>query len=329
MAAIWLVSALAAAAESPSRVVLLLPSCEEPGLSSSDVRTALELELHASELASLDRDLLLRVDSSCDAETSLRLHALWGRKALDRELRVQELPEPARARALALAAAELLTALRSPDRVEPEKIVLDEAAPAAPTPTPTPKRAGAEDTDAPSPDTDRELARDNARVRSKRRARSLGASLELRDFALETAMAGARVHYDWGKVGLGLSALFARQSESLGSVSALVLHGLFDWRLAELPFTASTSLIGGARGGFGVVSVSSKATAGALDTTVADPYLDLAAFSEVGTLLSRTRVALRVEVGYALGMTALQNEREIASYAGPFGVVLVDVAPEL
>ena len=350
-------SARAAAAPSESRVALALPSCEPADFSRADLRAAVALELGTSGLVlapdaepGAEPDVRAALDTTCEHGASIALRAAWHGKSGERSLRVDELPRAARPRALALALAELLAGLRSPDDVPPENVELAESTPAStdhesappastsasaappPAPSATKPRAppGAAEHAAPAPGTVDDHDRATlARTRASRHAvtprHALAVSPEFRSFEFQTNTAGVRARYDFGDWGLGVATLFGHESGSLGVASALIVHGFLERRVTLLGHPDGPWLTLGPRAGIGVVEVHSTANPGALDTTVAEPYLDLASFLEFSTDAGLFRFGLRAELGYALGLIALEDDRRLASYAGPFGGVLLDV----
>jgi hypothetical protein len=338
--------------------VVTLPSCEPVGFSRAEVRAAVALELGTSGLAletepgdNPEQDILATIHTTCEPGAMLELHAEWGAKTGERTLQIADLPPAARARAIALALAELLAGLRSPDDVAAENVELedtprtgdrnaagpahDSAASAAPARTESsggtkpsdPARTASTTSMAGTFEGDDAADRDAGRrepVRPRRPALAL--SGEFRSFEFQSNTLGMRLHYDFSRFGVGFATLLGNEAGTLGVESAIILHAYFEGRVTLLGRPDATCLALGPRAGLGVVEVRSTPNPGALGTTVAEPYVDLASFLELSQQFAPFRVGARLELGYALGMVALEDNRRLASYAGPFGSVVLDVA---
>jgi hypothetical protein len=325
------------------------------------VRAAAALELGTSGLALAPDDdpdstseIRASIRATCEEHAALELRAEWGDKSGERSLSVSELPVAVRPRAIALALAELLAGLHAPAESAPESVELaesssrngdggaplaDSTATASPSPAPaaraTAARAAAPDHSSTSaslephaaPERDTAPERDSGRTdRARFGERAIAMSAELRSFEFQTNTAGFRAHYDFAGWGIGIATLFGHESGTLGNASALVMHAYGEKRVSLLGRADATWLTLGPRAGLGFVHVTSTANPGALDTSVSDPYLDLAGFLELSTHLGPFRLGARGELGYARGLIALEDARRLASYAGPFGGVLLDVA---
>jgi hypothetical protein len=292
------------------------------------VRTAVALELDSSGFVLTSEDdadehsVRAALLTSCEPDALLELRAEWGGRSGERSLRLSELPRAARSRTIALALAELLAGLRSPEDVAPESVELAATAPKSEPTSVSDDRAI---------DRDASFARDTSPERRVERGQAaqtltntMAVSAELRSFELQTNTEGLRVHWDFGSWGVGVATLFGGETGQLGVASALIVHGYVEKHLSLVGRPEAAWLTLGPRAGLGVVRVSSTANPGALDATVAEPYLDLASFLEFSTRLSAFRFGARVELGYALGLVALEDDQRLASYAGPFGCVLLD-----
>jgi len=112
-------AAAALADEAPrfSRVTLLLPTCEQPGLAPSVLRSALSLDLRDQGLLlappgeASAGDVLVRIEAACSADAELTLQVELQHETRTRHIDLSELPPAQRARALSLSLAELLSQL--------------------------------------------------------------------------------------------------------------------------------------------------------------------------------------------------------------------------
>jgi len=344
-AALLLARTPALAGELGAPVHLTLPSCELANLSNEELRSAIALELSTSGLALEPPDgspsgdaIEASVETSCAADSSLELRGVWGVRTGSRRLDPRELPAPSRARAVALALAELLASLRSPEEVVPAHVELteepgngattDALAPKATAKDGSALAASTRPSAAPSrlsPASDAPDLAEPKRSGAPRPLPALGLAGELRWFSLDTIVMGVRAHYDFSRFGVGLVVLSGSQTATLGTVTGTLFHGYFEGRFAELGPLQSPWFTLGSRLGLGVVQAVSTPNPTVIGTAVADPYVDLAAFSGLALTAAPFRFGLRLELGYAVGMLALEDGARIASFGGPLIGVLVDL----
>jgi hypothetical protein len=335
----WLLSvaltALSVQAAPFSRVALLLPACEVPGLATSELRAAIALDLHdvsltlapAGELSNAT-DVLVQVATDCSTHDQFTVQAQFGDERHTRHVDLNELPSPQRARALSLALAELLALFgRSAQRpsasssesapVAPATAAPTEAAPApalAPTPKPSPTPSGPQ-------------APDRSSTKRATAPWSLSVAPELRFFDTNWLWGGrAMAHYRvWSA---GLDALRAEQNVPPGRVTTLLLHGSLAYSAVVSGRLEASRLEAGLRLGFGrtfMTAEASSAAAAAHDAQ--DVYLD-AAFTARYSLqaLPGLRFGLGAELGYARGPIGYADDVEVARTAGAFASVLLDVS---
>lgn len=351
----WLLTlALAApAAESPafSRVAMLLPACEQPGLGSSELREAVALDLRDERLTlapagelSPATDVLVRIEAACSADSELTLHAEYVAERHTRRVDLSELPPPQRARALSLAVAELLALFGQPpappsttDLAPASAAPLPTATSAAPvasiaagatTPPPAPKT--------PAPATRRSALQPDGENRADRPRTSpvpaewrLAVAPELRFFDT-TWLWGGRVLAHYGPWSAGLDLLRAQESMPAGRVTTLVVHGTFVYSFVLMGGVERSSLEAGLRFGLGRAFMAAEASMSARAYDAQDVYLDAAFGARYSLRLSTAfRIGIGGELGYARGPIGYADDREVASTSGSFASLLVDVSMRL
>src|SRR3954465_11457741 len=138
-----------------SRVALLLPACDQPGLTSSELRDPLSLDLRDEGLMLAPPgevspgDVLVRVEAACSADAQLTLNVTLQNETRTRPIDLGELPPAQRARALSLSLAELLSQLdlaraSRNDVAEPPPAVVEASASSEPVGSTKPSRSSVE-----------------------------------------------------------------------------------------------------------------------------------------------------------------------------------------
>jgi hypothetical protein len=337
-----------------SRVALLLPACEEPGLAASELRAAFALDLRDQGLALAPigelvpaSDVLVSLESRCQGSSELTIHADFASERQSRRVELAEVPTGERARALALALAELLALMGE------SATPVDGAAPtpvdgAAPTPVDGAAPAVASDSavasaPSPAPESRRPPAPAPARqARSSRTAAQqvdvpeasshaerpwrLSLAPELRIFRT-TQLAGGRALLRHGRWGVGFDILAASASVSAGSVRTLTPHVsvLYAWPVWGSRDAGLWEL--GSRIGAGRTFMSATSSALGRASSAEDVYVDAAAITGYSLRVgNRWRVGLAAELGYAQGPIGYADNQEIARTSGPFAALLADVA---
>lgn len=345
-----LASALTAlAAGSPfSRVALLLPNCEQPGLNPGELREAVALDLRDEQLTlapagelSPATDVLVRIEATCSAEGELTVHAEFGDERHSRRADLRELPPPQRARALSLAVAELLALFGQPPSTGSNQFpeapappatagpAASAAQPAAPTatsatsPPPAPKPA--------APPPPRKAQSQQAEVPNDRPTTSalpvewrLSVAPELRFFDTNWLW-GARALVHYGAWSAGVDLLRAHVSVPAGSVTTLVLHGNLAYSFELLRGSQRSAFAVGPRLGFGRAFLTAQAASTAVAYDAEDVYFDAAFGARYSLLLSPAfRLGLAAELGYARGPIGYADDVEVASTSGAFAGLFVD-----
>lgn len=341
----WLLTvaltALAVEASPFSRVALLLPECDVPGLAASELRTAVALDLRdvsltlapAGELSSAT-DVLVQVATDCSTHSQFTLQAQFGDERHTRSVDLNELASPQRARALSLAVAELLALFGQPAdprntssfipalAAEPGAMPAESEPPPAiapaPKPSPTPRPSAPVSTGAAPPLPDRPS--------TKRAAATWSLSLapELRFFDA-TWLWGGRAIVAYGAWRAGLDVLRAEENVLPGRVTTLLLHGSLAYSpvVRELEWSR---LEAGLRLGFGRTFLTAAASSGAAAHDAHDLYLDAALTTHYSLQASPVlRFGLGAELGYARGPIGYADDVEVARTAGAFASVLLDV----
>jgi hypothetical protein len=338
-----------------SRVVLLLPACEKPGLSASELRSAISLDLRDEGLVLAPAgevspgDVLVRIEADCAADAELTLQVELRDDNRRRRIDLSELPPAQRARALSLSLAELLSQLEpfrappagsdaaqgSPDAAVPAPPASpsEPAASAKPPATPpakvtkpapqapleaSPERAAAEDPD-----------RERPPPRPARGGWGLSLAPELRLFQT-TSLWGGRALVQYGAWNAGIDFLNARQSASPGTVATFVVHLSCAYRLTLLGSPEGSLFEAAPRLGAGRTFMNAEANATGHAASAQDVYLDAAFGARYSfELSSALRLGLGAELGYARGAIGYADNLEIARTAGPFASLLLDGAARL
>jgi len=325
------------------RAMLEASACEFEGVSEADLRAATALELEAqgielapaAELASV-MDSKVWIQDTCKTGDEIALEASWAGQVRIRRLKLGHLPLGTRARALALALAELLGSFRNSVVPEAAELVetdppsesadapADEEPDASESVTPTPRRAPGPLARAPEPEPPPDAAPSS---QSTARPTEIGVSPEGRLFYSGDAVAGMRPHVDFGILGLGLSVLGTSTTVPTGRLSALVVHAALALRLLQSSSAETLSVTAGPRLGFGLVRVAATGELGVTGVDAIEPYLDAGAYAMFELRPEPSlRFGLGFEAGHALGMVALSDSDPIAAYGGPFVGALLDLS---
>jgi hypothetical protein len=330
-------TALAAEAVPFSRVALLLPACEVPGLAASELRAAVALDLRdvsltlapAGELSSAT-DVLVQVATDCSTHGQFMLQAQFGDQRHTRRVDLSELASPQRARALSLAVAELLALFGQPAQppsTSTPTAPLTAEPTARPTPaiSPAPKPSTAPSPNAPAPTSAAPHLPDRPSTKRATAAWSLSLAPELRFFDT-TWLWGGRVLARHGAWSAGLDVLRAEENVPPGRVTTLLLHGSLAYSpvlSAELDWSR---LEAGLRSGFGRTFMTAEASSTAVANDAQDLYLDAALTARYSLHASPVlRFGLGAELGYAGGPIGYADDVEVARTAGGFASVLLDV----
>jgi len=357
-ASCWLLTlaltALGAEARSFSRVALLLPACEAPGLGASTLREAVALDLRDAGLTlapagelSATSDVLVQVAMDCAEDSQFTLNAEFAEQRHTRRVDLSELPRPQRARALSLAVAELLALfkeppppasageLAGPSEAPPVATAppTTEAAAAAPAPTtaaapsPAPTKVPAASAATPATPTATTPPRDDREPATEPPPSwSLSVAPELRFFDT-TWLYGGRALAHYGAWSAGGDLLRAQESVSAGSVTTLVLHGSVAYSFVLNGTPERAQLEAGPRLGLGRTFMTAAPTAAARGADAADVYFDAALGARYSRRISATlRLGLGAELGYARGPIGYADNMVVASSAGSFASVLLDAS---
>lgn len=340
-------STLAAlAAGSPfSRVALLLPNCEQPGLSPGELREAVALDLRDEHLTlapagelSPATDVLVRIEATCSAESELTVHAEFGDERHSRRADLRELPPPQRARALSLAVAELLALFgqtpstgsdQFPEAPAPAAPTASVAQPSVPTsasatsPPPAPKPAAPPPPRNAQPQ-EAEVPNDRPTTSAKPVDWRLSIAPELRFFDTSWLW-GARALVHYGAWSAGVDLLRAHVSVQAGSVTTLLVHGNLAYSFELLRGSQRSGFAVGPRFGLGRAFLTAQAASTALAYDAQDVYFDAAFGARYSRRLAPSfQLGLAAELGYARGPIGYADDVEVASTAGAFAAVLVD-----
>ncbi len=331
----------ARAAEPEARVHLSLPSCELPKLASDELRAAAALELNTSGLSLLSEgdprspgDIEASIDATCAEDGVLELHALWGPNEGSRALKLKELPVTSRPRAVALALAELLAAVRpeeQPAAIEVElaedPVPAKEVAPvreSRPAPTARPENTTTKSRAELAPGSNDGGREGPSAGNSGRTRHALTLQGEIRSFALEPIVPGIRAGYEFNRFVLGLGVLRGRAAGYDGSVTAAITYGYWEWRIQELGRPDRPWFTFGPRLGLGLVSLMPIPTPTSTGASTTDIYAEVAQFCELWATLPPFRFGAQFELGYAMGALAYETSHLLASYGGPFGSLMLE-----
>lgn len=322
--------------------VLLFSGCGVEGAPPRAVSEVLALELDAANvrLKAEDEgfgagDLLLVVRGGCEASEPLTLRASLDGAQRERSLLLDDVPDSARARTLALSLAELGELVVSGAPAEattpaPEQPTSSdgvakpesgsenterEAKRAQPRPKP---EAVPEPTRLPvfSEEDRRELFAEPAPVKTPN---SISVGLSNRWFQLEQLTWGGRMRVDIGRGFFGGEALYGRTTSSIGSVQGLVIDGILGMRLLSYEKNRLFRFAAGPRVGAGAVNVSGTPTDGVFASNTLEMYLDAALVADVRLdIADAIKASLSVELGAARGVTALADGERVAEFGGFF-----------
>lgn len=336
------------AAGSPfSRVALLLPNCEQPGLIPGELREAVALDLRDEHLTlapagelSPATDVLVRIEATCSTDSELTLHAEFGAEHHSRRADLRELPPPQRARALSLAVAELLALFSQPPSAGRSQFPEPPAASATPEPAasaaPPAASPAASATPPPAPKPAAPAPPNNSQRRETEDAKDLevatslptewGVSLapQLRFFDASWLW-GARALVHYGAWSAGVDLLRSQVSVKAGSVTTLLVHGTFAYSFELLPRSQRSAFTIGPRLGFGRAFLTAQAAPSALAYDAQDVYFDAALGAHYAFRISPAfRLGLAAELGYARGPIGYADDVVVTSTAGSFAAVLVE-----
>lgn len=330
-----------------TRVALLLPSCELPGMSATELRGAVALELQAAGLSlappgelAPSTDILVRIDATCPRGDEITLVAEFGEQHQRRRVELTELDRTQHARALSLSLAELLAAFPAAEPQSP-------AAPAAALPEPAPssepahpgappERNGPVEKRAPPPSAAKppkaasvpRPAASDAQRSSARWAWQPGLAPQLRLFSGSLLRGGrARLHHEPWTLSADLLAASARAAAGRVTTWLVQLdagHEAPVWGSRE-----GLLLEAGPRVGAGIAFLHAVPDGMARAADALDVYFDAAMTARISFKLGRNvRSGVGAEVGYARGPVGYADGVEVARTAGPFASLLVDATLE-
>jgi len=340
--------ALAAQAAEPpfSRVALLLPNCEQPGLSSSELREAVALDLRdenltlapAGELSSTS-DVLVRIEADCSAESELTLQAEFGDERRARRVDLRELPPAQRARALSLAVAELLALFGQPpphgtgeasEAAAPSTTVAPAMPPLAPATasatSPPPHQPAALPPRHTSQPGDAEGHGDGQSTSALPAEWRLSFAPELRFFDT-TWLWGGRALVYYGGWSAGVDLLRAHESVQTGSITTLVVHGTLAYSFQLMRGGQRSAFDAGPRLGLGRAFMTAEAASFARAYDAQDVYFDTAFGVRYSLRLSPVfRLGVGAELGYARGPIGYADDLQVVSTSGTFAALFIDVS---
>lgn len=341
----------ALAADAPfSRVTMLLPTCEQPGLGASELREAVALDLRDEHLTlapagelSPSTDVLVRIEAGCVAEGELTLHAEFGDERHTRRVNLRELRPQQRARALSLAIAELLalfgespspSAREAPGVAAPPAPAEATAPPAVSAPASTPSLPAAHVAKVPPPHHDAQPSDGEGRTDRPHEnplAAQWRVSLapELRFFGT-TWLWGGRALAHYGAWSAGVDALRGQTSVQAGRVRTLVVHGSVGYSLVSIAGGERAAFEAGPRLGVGRAFMAAEANASAQAYDAEDVYFDAAFGARYSRRLSSVlRLGLGSELGYARGPIGYADDLPIARASGMFAALFIEASMRL
>lgn len=340
----------ALAAEAPfSRVTMLLPTCEQPGLGSSELREAVALDLRDEHLTlapagelSPSTDVLVRIEAGCAAESELTLHAEFGERRHARRVDLRELRPQQRARALSLAIAELLALFGEPpppSTLEVAKVAAPPATaeatapPAVSASASAPSLPAAHEAKVPPPHHDVQPSDGESRTDRPHKGPlpahwRVSLAPELRFFDT-TWLWGGRGLAHYGAWSAGVDALRGQTSVQAGSVRTLVIHGSVGYSLV-IAGGERSAFETGPRLGVGRVFMAAEAEASAQAYDAEDLYFDAALGARYSWRLSSVlHLGLGGELGYARGPIGYADDLPVASASGMFAALFIDTSVRL
>jgi hypothetical protein len=341
-------SSVARADEAPSfsRVALLMPACEAPGLSADELRSALTLDLRDGGVTlapsgehSPATDLLVNLEAVCEKPSELTLAASFQGKHHARRIDLGELPPAQRARVLSLSLAELLQQFEQPppnaasgeapplEGKPGDSVAPTNQPPATPEPAPVPKQP-APKPPAPTPRSDG--ARDEGESHRSRADTSsrwqLSLAPELRAFET-TTLWGAHAALRRGRWSAGLHLLTGQSRVEAGKVAILTPHASASYSLPLFGTPEDALLEAGPRLGAGRTFMTAEASAVGRANSAADVYLDAALLASYSLRLSPAwRGSLGAELGYARGPIGYGDDIVIARTSGLFASIWLEGA---
>jgi hypothetical protein len=333
-------NALAAEAPAFSRVALLLPACEGPGVAASDLRAAVALDLRDVSLTlappgemSSSSDVLVQVATDCSTYSQFTLQAQFADVRHTRHVDLSELASAQRARALSLAVAELLALFaEATDPSDPSPSPLPSTPPAEPAATPAPAEPTSTVPPARAPSAKAAVRTGAAppvpaHRRGKRSASpwSLSVAPELRFFDT-TQLWGGRAVARYAVWSAGLDLLRSQDNVLPGRVTTLLLHGSIAYSHVVSGARERSHLEAGPRVGFGRSFMTAEASSGAAAHDAQDLYLDAALTGRYSLRASpRLSFGVGAELGYARGPIGYADDVEVARTAGACAALLLDV----
>jgi hypothetical protein len=307
-----------------SRVALLLPGCDLPGLGSGQLRDAAALELQGEGLAlaapgelAPQTDVLVIIEATCPADGEVTLSAEYAGQRHERRVELSELAHNERARALSLSLAELLAAFRHDPSPAPS--ASQSAAQSEPTPAPMlPVEAKPGPAAAPE-------NTDGARPIDRTERASVGGGLaaELRLF--EGALLwGARAQVERSAWSASADVLAGKTSVAAGDVTSVLVQMNVAHYVRLLGRPEAALVTGGPRAGAGVATFVVSEGPSARGASALDFYLDAAISARLSLRTGDAwRWALAAEVGYARGPVGRADGVEVTRSAGLFTSLLV------
>jgi hypothetical protein len=328
-----------------SRVALLLPACEAPGLSAGELRSAVTLDLRDEGVTlapagehSPSTDVLVSLEAACETPTELTLSASFQDERHARRVDLGELPPAQRARVLSLSLAELLSQFEhAPPSLAPGPAPVEEKpadTPAPPTAPPEPaKPAPVSKQPAPKPrapapsDVSTRDEGDSRRPTTDASSRwQLSLAPELRFFQT-TTLWGGQAAVRRGRWAAGLHLLTAQRSVLAGSVTTVTPHASVAYFLPLFGRSEGALFEAGPRLGAGRTFMTAEASAVGKASNAEDVYLDAAAQASYSLrFMSVWRAVLGAELGYAHGPIGYADDLVIARTSGPFASVWLEGA---
>jgi hypothetical protein len=241
--------------EPPDEVELILPDCPRAGLDFSSVLTALVLELDHDRMIGVvarppphpEARASIEISLVCSAQVSeVAIHVRSGDVRVNRSMTVSDLPQPVRARAVSLVAAEVMRSGRSRTTLDETKTAPSLARPmpqaAQTTETTPPPATGPADRTAKKPP---QPANAERNAETRRSPVELGVGPALRLFLPATTPAwGGRASVRIGRLRVGSDIVLSHVPDVFGSVALGVAVIWSEWEL----LSSRSSILGATLG---------------------------------------------------------------------------------